>query len=167
MIAEPQGATALFLKVSEAVQVGDTYLIKFVCPACNERPLTYWKSPICDYCETDFADHILYFPETRSNWRLVTGTKRKCSNRISKKLVQAIFQMQEGLCAYCGQDLRESNYHVEHIIPLSFGGTNNHSNLCLACPKCNLIAGSLVFPDFYEKRDYIISRRFQKAGLAL
>lgn len=43
-------------------------------------------------------------------------------------------------CEYCRmhQSLQGANFHVEHIIPRSRGGTDDPDNLALACPSCNL-----------------------------
>lgn len=55
--------------------------------------------------------------------------------------VKAIFEMQRGLCANCNAKLFKSGakkYHVDHITPLSKGGSNWPSNLQCLCPTCNL-----------------------------
>lgn len=39
-------------------------------------------------------------------------------------------------CWWCGSVI--TRWHIDHRIPLARGGSNNASNLCLACPKCNL-----------------------------
>jgi len=45
------------------------------------------------------------------------------------------FKRQHGKCYYCACKL--SKYHVDHVIPLSRGGSNHPDNLVLACPSCN------------------------------
>lgn len=40
-----------------------------------------------------------------------------------------------GPCAYCGYDLPTQ---VDHVIPLSRGGTDDRSNLVPACKSCNM-----------------------------
>ena len=42
-------------------------------------------------------------------------------------------------CGYClsPQHLVMARLEIEHIIPLAHGGTNEESNLWLACPICN------------------------------
>jgi 5-methylcytosine-specific restriction endonuclease McrA len=41
----------------------------------------------------------------------------------------------EGRCAYCGEDFYPLT--VDHIIPVSQGGTSDRSNLTAACWPCN------------------------------
>jgi hypothetical protein len=43
-------------------------------------------------------------------------------------------------CEYCRmhQSLQGASFHVEHIVPLSLGGTDHVDNLAWACPGCNL-----------------------------
>jgi len=47
------------------------------------------------------------------------------------------FLRQGGTCFYCDIPLRGIRQNVEHIIPRSRGGTNEGSNLVLACWECN------------------------------
>lgn len=44
---------------------------------------------------------------------------------------------QNGQCWHCGEPLDESDYHLDHLIPLSRGGTNESRNIVLSCPYCN------------------------------
>jgi hypothetical protein len=50
--------------------------------------------------------------------------------------VVRIFDLQRGLCWYCDEPL-DSTFEIEHVIPLSKGGTNHIENICLACKSCN------------------------------
>jgi 5-methylcytosine-specific restriction endonuclease McrA len=68
--------------------------------------------------------------------------------------MRQLVEIAADMCCYCYKALG-SDFHVDHIIPLSFGGTNNLSNLVLACPKCNLQAGDLVFASMQAKGAYI------------
>lgn len=51
--------------------------------------------------------------------------------------VRRIYADQRGRCAYCRSSLR-GGYHVDHVRPLSRGGSNAPSNLQLTCAACNL-----------------------------
>lgn len=50
--------------------------------------------------------------------------------------IKSLLSLQRGKCAACKSKL--SKYHVDHINPLSLGGSNDKSNLQLLCPGCNL-----------------------------
>lgn len=52
--------------------------------------------------------------------------------------VEAILRMQKYRCAYCPANLRHTGHHVDHIVAISRGGSNNRSNLQATCPKCNM-----------------------------
>lgn len=41
-------------------------------------------------------------------------------------------------CAYCGRGAGNVELHIDHIVPVSRGGSNHESNLCSACVDCNL-----------------------------
>ncbi|UQN10384.1 HNH endonuclease domain-containing protein [Deinococcus sp. QL22] len=52
----------------------------------------------------------------------------------------ALFKQQQGRCYYCGLSFDvfyNGYYDLEHKIPLSRGGTNEHDNLVLSCRPCN------------------------------
>lgn len=53
----------------------------------------------------------------------------------------ARLKAQAGLCWWCRKPLVGKAYHADHIIPLSKGGSNAASNICCACPTCNLSKG--------------------------
>lgn len=55
--------------------------------------------------------------------------------------ISKIFDLQKGLCANCKTSLFKSGIrkmHIDHIMPLSLGGSNWPSNLQCLCPACNL-----------------------------
>jgi hypothetical protein len=51
--------------------------------------------------------------------------------------IKNLYATQGGRCYYCSVEIK-SGYHIEHMIPLSRGGRNDVSNICLACAPCNL-----------------------------
>lgn len=55
--------------------------------------------------------------------------------------VRMQLESQKHTCWWCGESVG-SDYHVDHIIPLARGGTNEPRNICISCPQCNLSKGS-------------------------
>lgn len=51
--------------------------------------------------------------------------------------IQRIGAAQKWKCHWCGKPTKRK-YHVDHITPLSKGGSNWPSNLAIACGHCNL-----------------------------
>lgn len=58
--------------------------------------------------------------------------------QITHQDVTEQYFMQNGRCFYCCKSIARGNFHRDHIIPLSKGGTNYRHNLALTCKRCNL-----------------------------
>lgn len=145
------------LAVKEVIQTGDVFLIRMKCEACKQWMVTDPRYIFCG-CGADYRKRPLIDPGRRG-FRCIAGTKRK--RFIPRKTIRQLIDLAENMCSYCAGDI-SVNFHVEHIRPLSFGGTNNISNLCLSCPRCNLLAAALVFTSFSQKRDYILAARLNR-----
>ena len=65
-------------------------------------------------------------------FELING-KKTLVNRWMKK--QYLIDRDGNKCMYCGITMKSPT--IEHIKPLSKGGTNKDENLGLACEKCN------------------------------
>lgn len=52
-------------------------------------------------------------------------------------IINHLLVAQRGKCASCHVNVIEK-HHLDHIVPLAKGGTNNRSNFQLLCPACNL-----------------------------
>ncbi len=62
--------------------------------------------------------------------------------------------LQKGKCAACRSHL--DGYHVDHIVPLALGGSNDCANLQLLCPSCNHRKGALHPLEFARKRGLLL-----------
>lgn len=55
----------------------------------------------------------------------------------------------EKVCKWCGVNCQES-FHLDHIIPLSKGGSHTIKNLCISCPTCNVRKNAMMPEEFVE-----------------
>src|SRR5690242_3391906 len=88
-----------------------------------------------------------------------------------------LYNKQRGLCFLCGKFMDAhrayknlnnqftNGYTLDHLIPISKGGTNGGRNLVLAHAKCNSIKGNrMPTEDELLKRDAIYRNKTQQMG---
>jgi len=61
-----------------------------------------------------------------------------------------LYKLQSYKCVYCKCSILNNNYHIDHIMPLSKGGTNELSNIQLLCPDCNLKKNNKLPEEFAQ-----------------
>lgn len=83
--------------------------------------------------------------------RSYKASKRAAGGRFSLEDIVALFKAQSGACAACACDISD-RYHVDHVMPLSRGGTNWPDNLQLLCPTCNLSKGQKPMSEWLAAR---------------
>lgn len=62
--------------------------------------------------------------------------KRNAAGCYTADDIQAIGELQKWKCVACRLNIK-TRYHIDHVIPLSKGGSNLPDNIQLLCPKCN------------------------------
>jgi 5-methylcytosine-specific restriction endonuclease McrA len=71
--------------------------------------------------------------------------------RIPLNLRRRVLERDGYYCVYCDEDLRESEIHMDHVIPESKGGPTSYDNLQVTCRKCNLAKGVLSESEFTNR----------------
>lgn len=99
----------------------------------------------------------LAWKKANPNKVLTYGRNRRAMRRNAEGThteddIASIWVSQKGLCVYCEADLLATDFHVDHIVPLSKGGSNWPSNLQCLCPDCNLRKWNLSEEEFLAKQ---------------
>lgn len=83
-----------------------------------------------------------YFKTARGKAKLKESSNRRRAQKLQSEGIytqQDILshgEFQGWLCWWCGKFCKD-DYHEDHYIPLSKGGSNWPSNIVISCPRCN------------------------------
>ncbi len=73
-----------------------------------------------------------------------------------------IYKSQNGRCFYCGCKLDKNDFHLDHIIPKSRGGTSQGiDNYVASCPDCNLLKSNRSVDEFRKYLENIFDYSIQ------
>jgi 5-methylcytosine-specific restriction endonuclease McrA len=86
--------------------------------------------------------------------RNAKARRKRAPGRHTAADVAALYEAQGGLCVGCDVVLiakGRGKYHVDHIMPITLGGSNWPDNLQLLCPTCNM-SKNAAHPDDWTAR---------------
>jgi hypothetical protein len=112
------------------------------------------------------AKYKRYYNKVRNDPIKWKKMKQKCreakARRRTRKLknggsfthqdIENLYKKQCGKCFYCKSKLCE--YHIEHKIPISRGGSSDPENIVLSCVKCNLYKNTKTHTEFMSYNGY-------------
>lgn len=87
----------------------------------------------------------LLFPELPKPVQM--KTPRRC---FTPKERRDIYLRDRGICGICGNFIAPDNFSIDHIIPISKGGTYDYDNLQCCCKKCNQLKDDALPDDFFD-----------------
>lgn len=79
------------------------------------------------------APGLAFTPEDDAIQR--TPAKRRLRRPVAVRF--EVFARDNYTCQYCGRKAPDVVLHVDHIVPVSKGGTDEPANLLTACADCN------------------------------
>jgi len=68
-------------------------------------------------------------------------------------------------CPYCFEVLTMAGAHLDHIYPVSKGGTSREANLVLVCAQCNLTKKDMVLRQFIKQKNYSADEIYERLEL--
>lgn len=96
--------------------------------------------------------------ENKEKLRLLCINRRRRiygSGKLSLDIASKVGDLQKWKCATCRISI-SGNYHIDHIMPISLGGSNVDSNIQLLCPHCNLSKHAKHPIDFMQSKGYLL-----------
>lgn len=98
------------------------------------------------------ASHLCEIKALRHKRR---AYEKKADGSFTAADVCAIRKRQRGKCVVCRIDISK-RYHIDHIMPLALGGSNDKSNIQLLCPFCNMSKQDKHPIDFMQSRGFLL-----------
>ena len=87
--------------------------------------------------------------------KLQKHKRRGASGSFTKKDIDFLMTSQKSKCVVCFTSLLNEK-HIDHILPIALGGTNNPTNLQLLCPKCNRQKSAKHPVDFMQEKGFLL-----------
>lgn len=81
--------------------------------------------------------------------------KKQSGGKFTAEDIKLLMNNQSSKCVYCYTNITDV-YHIDHVLPLSKGGTNSPDNLQLLCPTCNLSKGAKLPEIFAMERGLLL-----------
>jgi 5-methylcytosine-specific restriction endonuclease McrA len=81
-------------------------------------------------------------PEVRRNDQRRRRALKFNAVTDSSKIISSHICNAPNKCYWCGKRLYGNNWHMDHVIPLSKGGSHTSANIVKSCVKCNTSKGN-------------------------
>ncbi len=143
ILFELQSAYKLELEMLRLLYIQDTQSRLF-----NDRQL-------CEYISFSLSSYYGFkgFPKRNSD---SLSMIERCS--WPKDIELALYERESGICPKCERAFSSKlTKHIDHIVPISKGGTNDVVNLQLLCEECNvskkdkLMRGETTIPKYFDR----------------
>jgi 5-methylcytosine-specific restriction endonuclease McrA len=100
------------------------------------------------------------FTLTKSEYRRSRKKKRRKQKKINNRLKARLFgHLAIAPCYYCRRVFTYHDLTIEHITPLCLGGTNEPSNITLACAPYNHERGKIAWRQKQQSPEFLAIKR--------
>ena len=114
-----------------------------------------WKKQNPDKVKSCNRDYNKKYPEKhKSRKQNRRALENGAQGRVYPQDIAEIKQAQKNRCAVCGINL--TKFHVDHIKPLSSGGSNMRENIQILCQHCNLSKGAKDPIEFMQSKGFLL-----------
>jgi len=103
----------------------------------NDQKRLTWKDvkSLCEKMQIAFANQSfgVFVGQLKDKFM----NQKNVRHVFSKKERKVIYEKSNQTCLCCGKEIKIKETHIDHIIPLANGGTNDEENLQLLCKPCH------------------------------
>ena len=71
-----------------------------------------------------------------------------------------VYDRDDGICYLCGTKVEFGNWHLDHLTPLSRGGSHTYTNVAVTHSTCNLSKGAKTPEEYWDWLDVTSSRPY-------
>ena len=123
--------------------------------------LTWVKKLTCLCPITGLSQELVRFDTQKLQNPELSGIEYQQGTLYGYELREYLLEKWNRKCAYCG--VTNTRLEIEHIKPLSKGGSNRVSNLAIACHSCNQAKSNQEIEQFLSGKPDIIKRVLSQA----
>jgi len=126
-----------------------------------------WKKiryilPIILYFNKNYKKCLIFKKKYKNNSDIVIvglrwygkNVKRRTNGLAKEYLHQGKYKK----CMYCSTELTHENATIDHIIPISNGGSNAQVNLIVCCRDCNSERGDTNFYQYLKTKRPVLDK---------
>lgn len=117
---------------------------------CRERRPDHYKEYQKQYRKENPALYAASDCKKRSIRRSAID---KTKHKLTTRELASLKKQAKGICYYCG---KKSKLTLDHIIPLSRGGTHSRDNVLFACNSCNCSKGAKDPNIFAQTKGFLL-----------
>jgi 5-methylcytosine-specific restriction endonuclease McrA len=116
-----------------------------------------WVKRLSQFCAVDrVVQELVKFDTQLMQDAEISGVEYQQGTLLGYTVREYLLEKWGRECVYCGA--LNVPLQIEHIHPLSKGGSNRVSNLTLACEQCNRLKGSQEVKEFLSGKPDILRR---------
>jgi 5-methylcytosine-specific restriction endonuclease McrA len=133
-------------------------------PSLNSRVanILTWVKRLSSLCQiTAISQELVRFDTQQMEDAEISGVGYQQGTLAGYEVREFLLEKWDRTCAYCGA--KDTKLEIEHIQPRSKGGSNQVSNLCLACTPCNQKKGNQDIKDFLKGKPDLFKRVLAQA----
>ncbi|NEO77835.1 RNA-guided endonuclease IscB [Moorena sp. SIO4G3] len=121
-----------------------------------------WVKKLIRFCPiTGISQELVRFDTQKLQNPEISGIEYQQGTLFGYELREYLLEKWNRKCAYCG--VTGTQLEIEHIKPLSKGGSNRVSNLTIACHACNQAKSNQDIELFLSKNPSILKRILSQA----